>query len=76
MSTEGDSSGSSVADFTLPMQGALVLSLVRELVSHTPTNSPHAATKDPACHNEDQRPSVPQLNPETAKHIYKMFLKN
>ena len=76
MSTEGDFLGSSVAHFTLPMQGALVLSLVRQLVSHTPTKSPHAATKDPACHNEDQRSSVPQLSPGTAKHIYKMFLKN
>ena len=76
MSTEADFSGSSVADSILPMKGALFLSLVRELVSHAPTKSPQAATKDPASHNEDQKSSVPQLCPGTAKHTYKMFLKN
>ena len=30
-------------------------------IPHTSTESSHAATKDPADHNEDQRTHVPQL---------------
>ena len=48
-----DFPGGPVADSKLPMQGAKVLSLVRE-------QNPAATTKDPACSNKDQRSLVPQ----------------
>ena len=37
----------------LPMQGAGVPSLVRELDLTAPTKRSHMATEDPACRNED-----------------------
>ena len=42
---------SSGQDFMLPMQGAQVQLLVRELDPHVTSKSLHASTKDPKCHN-------------------------
>ena len=52
----------------LPMQGAWVPSLVREL-------DPICRDKRPLCHNKDQRSQVPQPRPDAAKLI-NIFQKN
>ena len=39
--------------------------------SHTTTKGLNAATKDPACHEEEQRCRVPQPSPDAAKQINK-----
>ena len=43
--------------------------------SYTTTRSSNAATKDPACHEEEQRCRVPQPSPDAAKQRYKQEKK-
>ena len=59
--TPEDFPGGPVAKTPCPQcRGAQVQSLIREKI-------PHAAAKDPAYCNEDQRPCMPQLRPDVAK---------
>ena len=53
----------SLAKTVLPMQGAEIQSWLWNQIPH----ADHATAKDPECHNEDQRPCIPQLRPDPAK---------